>query len=273
MGMFKSQDGLANAAAAQAAAQAYADGLVVGLLDDRGNYNASGNVWPSTGGSGTAGAINKGDVWVISVAGTLGGTAVEIGDVIRALSDAPGQTAANWVVTERNLGFVPENSANKDASGGYAGLTGYAVNVWNAAKTFVTKITGNATQTRTQQLQDRDGTFSYQTGVTASLSSSSGVCSINVSANTDRYALTLTENVTSWSISNLPASGEYRDIYVSITQNASSAKTVAWTSLGSTIKYAGGSPTVSTVLSSQQSFMFRFFSDGTVNVFYAAVFA
>lgn len=45
--------------AALNAAKAYADGLVVGLLDDRGNYNASVNTFPASGGSGTAGAILK----------------------------------------------------------------------------------------------------------------------------------------------------------------------------------------------------------------------
>ena len=49
----------------------YADGLVVGLLDDRGNYDASTNLFPSSGGSGTAGAVMKGDFWYISVTGTL----------------------------------------------------------------------------------------------------------------------------------------------------------------------------------------------------------
>ncbi len=63
---------------------------------DRGNYNASSNLFPSTGGSGTSGAVAKGDIWTISVAGTLGGTAITVGDTIRALVDAPGQTAANW---------------------------------------------------------------------------------------------------------------------------------------------------------------------------------
>lgn len=89
------------------------DAAVVGLLDDRGNFDASGNVFPSSGGSGTAGAILKGDLWTISVAGTLGGTPVSVGDVVRALVDTPGQTAANWSVTENNIGYVPENNANK----------------------------------------------------------------------------------------------------------------------------------------------------------------
>jgi len=89
---------------------------VAGLLDDRGNYDASSNLFPSSGGSGTAGAILKGDLWTISVIGTLGGVAVTVGDVVRALSDSPGQTSSNWVITENNIGYVPENNANKSTS-------------------------------------------------------------------------------------------------------------------------------------------------------------
>ena len=103
---------------------AYADSLVVGLLDDRGNYNASGNVFPSSGGSGTAGAILKGDLWTISVAGTLGGVAVTTGDVLRALADTPGQTAGNWVISENNLGYVPQNTAGTLALAGFSSITG-----------------------------------------------------------------------------------------------------------------------------------------------------
>ena len=92
----------------------YVDGLVVGLIDDRGNYDASGNVYPSTGGSGTGGAILKGDLWYISVAGVLGGVAVNIGDSVRALVDTPAQTGSNWNVLESNIGYVPENVVNKE---------------------------------------------------------------------------------------------------------------------------------------------------------------
>lgn len=94
------------------AAKAYADGLVTGLWDDRGSYDASGNVFPSSGGSGTAGAILKGDIWTISVAGTLGGAVVKVGDTVRALVDTPGSTAANWSVAETNIGYVPLNKAS-----------------------------------------------------------------------------------------------------------------------------------------------------------------
>jgi hypothetical protein len=87
------------------AAKTYAESLVVNLWDDRGTFDASGNVFPSTGGSGTAGAILKGDIWLISVAGTLGGSAVQIGDTVRALVDTPGQTAGNWSILNGNLPF------------------------------------------------------------------------------------------------------------------------------------------------------------------------
>lgn len=105
----------------KAASTAYVENAVstatVGLIDDRGNYDASGNVFPSSGGSGTAGAVLKGDLWTVSVAGTLGGNAVTAGDLVRALVDTPGQTSSNWAITENNIGYVAENAANKDTDG------------------------------------------------------------------------------------------------------------------------------------------------------------
>ena len=95
------------------AVKGYIDAAVVGLFNDRGNYDASVNTFPASGGSGDAGAILKGDIWTISVAGTLGGAAVSIGDQVRALADTPGQTASNWTISEANIGYVPENESNK----------------------------------------------------------------------------------------------------------------------------------------------------------------
>ncbi len=88
---------------------------VTGLWDDRGGFDASGNAYPTTGGSGTAGAILKGDIWTITVAGTLPtAQVVSIGDVLRALVDTPGSTQSNWSIQENNLGYTAENTANKD---------------------------------------------------------------------------------------------------------------------------------------------------------------
>jgi hypothetical protein len=79
----------------------------VAQLKDQGNYDASSNLFPSVAN------IKTGFLWTISVAGTLGGVNVTTGDVVRALIDSPGQTASNWNITENNIGYVPENNANK----------------------------------------------------------------------------------------------------------------------------------------------------------------
>lgn len=86
---------------------------LAGLWDDRGSYDASTNLFPSTGGSGGSGAIMKGDIWTINVQGTLGGTVMHVGDTVRALTDAPGQTSTNWALLENAIGYVPENVINK----------------------------------------------------------------------------------------------------------------------------------------------------------------
>ena len=83
------------------ATKQYADALVTGLLDDRGNFTpglTSPGAWPTTGGSGTAGAIMKGDIWFCDASGFMGTTAVVAGASFRATVDTPGQTAGNWNV-------------------------------------------------------------------------------------------------------------------------------------------------------------------------------
>lgn len=102
-------------------ANTYTDNAVssaaVGKLSDQGNYDASGNTYPVAANTNPVVAqVKKGFLWTISVGGTLGGVAVTTGDVVRALVDNPGQTSSNWVVTENNIGYVPENNANKSNS-------------------------------------------------------------------------------------------------------------------------------------------------------------
>lgn len=96
-------------------AKAYADSLVAGLFDFRGDYNASGNTYPtsSNNGSGSAGAVLKADVWRISVQGTLQGKTASVGDLLTAVVDNPAQTDANWTLTSNELAYTPENTANK----------------------------------------------------------------------------------------------------------------------------------------------------------------
>jgi len=83
------------------ATKEYADSLVTGLLDDRGNFTpdvTSPGGWPTTSGSGVGGAIMKGDIWFCSASGFMGTTAVVAGSSFRAVVDSPGQTAGNWNV-------------------------------------------------------------------------------------------------------------------------------------------------------------------------------
>ncbi len=96
------------------------DAKVLGLWNDRGNYNpnTNSNNYPSTGGSGTAGAILKGDIWTVSGLGsgittTIGTQVVQDGDTVRALINTPAQTESNWALGENNIGYVPENTINK----------------------------------------------------------------------------------------------------------------------------------------------------------------
>lgn len=137
----------------------YVDGLVVGLLDDRGSYDASVNTFPAAGGSGTAGAILKGDIWYISVAGTLGGSAVTVGDSVRALVDTPGQTATNWSILETNIGYVPENFANKGAQNGYPSQIDYDIILQDQATgNVLSTLRSLATVTRQWLFPDKSGT-------------------------------------------------------------------------------------------------------------------
>lgn len=85
-----------------AATKGYVDTSVVGLLDLQGTIDCSANPnYP---------AANKGDVWVVSVAGLIGGGAgisVQAGDALVALADNPGGTQAavgsSWSILQANL--------------------------------------------------------------------------------------------------------------------------------------------------------------------------
>lgn len=127
------------------AAKTYSESLVVGLLDDRGNYDASSNAFPTTGGSGTSGAIKKGDLWLISAAGTLGGTAVAVKDTIRALVDTPGQTSGKWgIINGQVISSLPFTEAVFliSQAGGTADPTLIQVSN-NTGKTFTTSRANN----------------------------------------------------------------------------------------------------------------------------------
>ena len=105
----------------QRAVKTYVDTSVVGVLDDRGNWDASSGLFPSTGGSGPLGTILKGDLWFVDVPGILGGNPVVVGSNFRALIDNP-INPADWNILNSGLGYIPENSINKGIPNGYASL-------------------------------------------------------------------------------------------------------------------------------------------------------
>lgn len=139
------------------AVQNYVTSAVAGLLDYRGGYDASTNLFPATGGSGLLGAILKGDFWFCTVTGTLGGTVVKVGDMIIANTDTPGQTAGNWDLISKDLGYVAADVAGTLAqfaattSAQLASVisdeTGSGALVFATSPTLVTPILGVASAT------------------------------------------------------------------------------------------------------------------------------
>jgi hypothetical protein len=159
-------------------AKSYADNLVLGLWDDRGSFNASVNTFPTTGGSGTAGAILKGDIWTISHIATSGPLlGLPVGTNIRAIVDSPAQTTANWATTAVGLGYVPANIAtglNQFASTTSAQLasvlsdeTGTGSVVFSNSPTLVTPNLGVATGTSFNSITGLSSTTPVVAGTAA----------------------------------------------------------------------------------------------------------
>lgn len=69
-----------------------------GILINIGSWDASTNLYPATGGTGSGGAVKKGNRWKLSVGGNIGedGELVAAGTVIEAWVNTPGQDPANW---------------------------------------------------------------------------------------------------------------------------------------------------------------------------------
>lgn len=60
------------------------------------SFNASSGLFPATGGTGAAGAIQKGNIFRITGAGNLAGEEVESISSVMAWEDAPGQDVDKW---------------------------------------------------------------------------------------------------------------------------------------------------------------------------------
>lgn len=145
---------------AETNAKAYADLLVAGVLNLRSAYDASGNVFPSSGGSGAGGAVRKGDLWFISVAGTLGTQQVTTGDFIFANVDAPGQSESNWSIGQVNIVYVPENVSNKSTDGTMSSNSDTLYPSQKAAKTYADTKLAKSGGTMTGAVVDAEAAIS-----------------------------------------------------------------------------------------------------------------
>ena len=199
------------------AVKTYADGLVVGLLDDRGNYTpdiASPGAYPSTGGSGTAGAVLKGDLWFIDTPGYLGTNAVVIGASVRAIVDFPNPAASgDWDILDAGVGYIPENVANKSTDvtlgGGSANNILYPSQL--AVKTYIDNQVG--TSVTLQGVLDNnhdlvDGINLQGTGAGASMGAVTEVTAMGTSAaagNTGSNIVALGDNAANANIGNFVA--------------------------------------------------------------------
>lgn len=113
---------------------------------------------PVSGGTGTVTSVGLSAPAMFTVtnspvtaAGTL--TMAYSGTALPVLYGGTGSTSAGAALTA--LGA--EGAANKDATGGYAGLTLFKVNMRNVADTFTSFLTNTNTAARTYTFQDRSG--------------------------------------------------------------------------------------------------------------------
>lgn len=115
-------------------------------------WDASGGTYPTTGISG--GDIDAGNWWKISVAGTLGGVPIQVGDGLYALVDTPGQTDANWDWLDgaKNTDQMPEGVTNlyfttarvlaAALAGGWAALTDRLPQAGDSISDAIARLTG-----------------------------------------------------------------------------------------------------------------------------------
>lgn len=155
-GYFLDEDNMASDSAtkvpSQQSVKAYIDASVVGLLDFKGSTDTSANPnYP---------AALKGDSYVVSVAGKIGGASgksVEVGDMYVATADNAGGTEASvgtsWTVLEHNLvgALLGSNNLSDVANA----ATAFA-NIKQAATTTATGVVELATQAEAQAKSDTD---------------------------------------------------------------------------------------------------------------------
>lgn len=222
-------------AATLASANAYTDAAVTTVFRPVGGYDASVGTFPTVG-SGTAGAVRRGDTYNVTVAGTLGGEAYDVGDNFYANTNNPGQTASNWSRFESNtqqatevvrgtarivtqatiednvttndtdivtakkfwLGILRFLTLYKDVANGIVGLTGQEINFKNPIGSITSYLANANSSSRTYTFQDRNGTIADNTDLALKANINPRVYSVASSA-------TPTINVDSYDVFKITA--------------------------------------------------------------------
>lgn len=131
------------------------DGTNVQMLSAGGSVDGGGDV------VGPAVAVADAFTQFNGTTGKLvkSGVTLDVDTALAGNSDVriPSQKAVKAYADTKEL------AANKDATGGYAGLTLFKINFKNAADTFTSFFTNANTAARTYTFQDRDGTIADNT--------------------------------------------------------------------------------------------------------------
>ena len=122
----------------------------------------------------------------------------------------------------------------------------------------------------TSVLEVSDNLASYSKGISENantLTQSSGTITIDLATGTF-FEFTLTENVTGWTFSNVPASGTACAWVIKIKQHASSDKTVAYPDSGTnTVKWSGGTDHVMSTGANKEDIISMFTIDGGTTIY------
>ena len=114
---------------------------------------------------------------------------------------------------------------------------------------------------------DGDGSrVDYKKGISekvGTITGTSGGVTVDLSTGTF-FEVTLTDNVTGWTFSNVPASGTACAWVIKITQHASSAKTVAYPSA---VKWGGGIDHVMSTATGSIDIVSMFTIDGGTTIY------
>lgn len=95
--LFETVQGGTNKKASASLFKAYL-GLLIGvpIVFMPTGADISSNQYPSTGGTGPAGVPGAGNIFFVSVPGTLDGVFVPIGSLLLSFITTPGQVDTNW---------------------------------------------------------------------------------------------------------------------------------------------------------------------------------